>query len=72
MTLLNGTSINEILHKKEYEIREGAKEEGKKEGIEITKEKLANNMIKEGLPISQISRISELDVDSLHQLTLGK
>ena len=68
MTLLNRSSINEILRKKEYEVEERGIEKGREEGIE----KVASNMIQEGLPTSQISRITGLDVASIHQLTLEK
>ena len=68
MTPLNGKNIKEILHKKEYEVEE----KGREEGIEITKNEVANNMIQEGLPTSQISRITGLDVNSIHQLKLEK
>ena len=60
MTLLNGSSINEILRKKEYKLKEEVREE------------VANNMIERGFPINQIAEITELDVNSIHQLTLGK
>ena len=60
MTLLNGSSINEILRKKEYKLKEEVREE------------VANNMIEKGFPINQIAEITELDIDSVHQLTLGK
>ena len=68
MTLLNRSSINEILRKKEYEVEERGIEKGREEGIE----EVASNMIQEGLPTSQISRITGLDVASIHQLTLEK
>ena len=76
MTLLNGSSINEILRKKEYKLKEEGREEGIKKGIkkgEHNKQtKIANNMIERGFPINQIAEITELDVNSIHQLTLGK
>ena len=52
--------------------RAKGREEGREEGIEITKNEVASNMIQEGLPTSQISRITGLDVNSIHQLTLRK
>ena len=64
MTLLNGSSINEILRKKEYKLKEEGREEGREE--------IANNMIERGFPIDQIAEITELDVNSIHQLTLEK
>ena len=64
MTLLNGSSINEILRKKEYKLKEEGREEGGEE--------IANNMIERGFPIDQIAEITELDVNSIHQLTLEK
>ena len=60
MTLVNGSSIYEILHKKEYECRQEGKEE------------VAKNMIERGFPADQIAEITELDLNSVHQLTLGK
>ena len=68
MTLVNGSSIYEILHKKEYECRE----EGRQEGEYNKQTKIANNMIERGFPVDQIAEITELDEDFVHQLTLGK
>ena len=68
MTLLNGSSINEILRKKEYKL----KEEGIKKGEHNKQTKIANNMIERGFPINQIAEITELNVNSIHQLTLEK
>ena len=60
MTSINKSSINEILHKKEYELIE-------KRNIEI-----ASNMINEGLPAKLISKITGLDINTIKQLKLGK
>ena len=57
---LNGKNIKEILCEKEDKI------------IEEIYIEIAGNMIQEGLPTSQISRITGLDVNSIHQLKLGK
>ena len=57
---LNGKNIKEILCEKEDKI------------IEEIYIEIAGNMIQEGLPTSQISRITGLDVNSIHQLTLEK
>ena len=68
MTLLNGSSINEILHKKEYELIE----EGKEEGMEKRNIEIASKMINEGLPAKLISKITGLDINTIKQLKLGK
>ena len=60
MTSINKSSINEILHKKEYELIE-------KRNIEI-----ATNLINEGLPAKLISKITGLDINTIKQLKLGK
>ena len=57
---LNGKNIKEILCEKEDKI------------IEEIYIEIAGNMIQERLPTSQISRITGLDVNSIHQLTLEK
>ena len=72
MTLVNGSSIYEILHKKEYECREEGRQEGRQEGEYNKQTKIANNMIERGFPVDQIAEITELDEDFVHQLTLGK
>ena len=68
MTLLNGSSINEILHKKEYELIEEGKEEGKELGMEKRNIEIASKMINEGLPAKLISKITELDINTIKQL----
>ena len=68
MTLLNGSSINEILHKKEYELIEEGKEEGKELGMEKRNIEIASKMINEGLPAKLISKITGLDINTIKQL----
>lgn len=68
MTLINGSSINEILHKKEYELTYKVKEEGREErNIEI-----AGNMLNKGYALNEISEITGLNINSIKQLKLGK
>ena len=68
MTLLNGESINEILYKKEYELHEKGRKEGRGErDIEI-----AGNMLIKGYAINEISEITGLNINSIKQLKLGK
>ena len=68
MTSINKSSINEILHKKEYELIE----EGEKLGMEKRNIEIASNMINEGLPAKLISKITGLDINTIKQLKLGK
>ena len=76
MTPTNKKSINEILLKKEYELIQRGIEKGKEEvmkkGIKEVKEEIAGNMIKEGIPIKQISRITRLQINEIKQLKPGK
>ncbi|WP_299524073.1 hypothetical protein [uncultured Methanobrevibacter sp.] len=64
MTLINESSINEILLKKESKLIQ--------EGIKEGKEEIAGNMIKEGIPIKQISKITGLNINKIKQLKIGK
>ena len=64
MTSINKSSINEILHKKEYKLLQQGREE---RDIEI-----ATNLINEGLPAKLISKITGLDINTIKQLKLGK
>ena len=60
MTSINKSSINEILHKKEYKLLQQGREE---RDIEI-----ATNLINEGLPAKLISKITGLDINTIKQL----
>ena len=60
MTPINKKSINEILHTKENELMERGKEE------------IAGNMIKKGIPLKQISKITGLQINEIKQLKAGK
>ena len=72
MTLLNGKNINEILHKKEYEIREESIEEGREEGREEKGIEIAGNMLIKGYALNEISEMTGLNINSIKQLKLGK
>ena len=64
MGKLKGENIYEKLHNREVELRQEAIQE---RNIEV-----ATALLKTELPMDQIVEISKLDVDSVHQLTLGK
>ena len=76
MTPINKKSINEILHTKENELMErGIKrgiKRGMKKGMKKGKEEIAGNMIKEGIPLTQISKITGLNINKIKQLKPGK
>ena len=54
------------------EAREGIRQEAAEEAVEERNMKIANDMIKEGLPINLIAKISKLDLNLVKQLQLGK
>ena len=55
----------------EYE-RQEAREEARREAIEENKMEIANNLIKEGIPIKQIAEITKLDINTIKQLKSEK
>ena len=62
------------------EAREGIRQEAveearegiRQEAVEENRIEMANDMIKEGLPINLIAKISKLDLNLVKQLQLGK
>ena len=65
---MNNDSIYGLLHKSfQTEKEDYGEEKRQEEKIEI-----ANAMIEEGLPANQISRITNLDINSINQLKLAK
>ena len=72
MTLINKKSINEILHTKENKLMERGIKRGMKKGMKKGKEEIAGNMIKEGIPLTQISKITGLNINKIKQLKPGK
>ena len=47
-------------------------ERGIKRGMKKGKEEIAGNMIKEGIPLTQISKITGLNINKIKQLKPGK
>ena len=72
MTPTNKKSINEILHTKENKLMERGIKRGMKKGMKKGKEEIAGNMIKEGIPLTQISKITGLNINKIKQLKPGK
>ena len=68
MGKLKGENIYEKLHNREVELRQ----KGRQEAIQERNIEVATALLKTELPMDQIVEISKLDVDSVHQLTLGK
>ena len=68
MGKLKGENIYEKLHNREVELRQ----EVRQEAIQERNIEVATALLKTELPMDQIVEISKLDVDSVHQLTLGK
>ena len=73
---MNNDSIYGLVHnafqteKEEY--GEEKKQEGNQEGRNEEKIEIVTAMIKEGLPTNQISRITQLDINSIEELKLAK
>ena len=51
----------------EYERQEAREEARQERDLEI-----ANNLIKEGIPINQIAKATKLDINTIKQLNIGK
>ena len=68
MGKLKGENIYEKLHNREVELRQ----KGRQEAIQERNIEVATALLKTELPMDQIVEISKLDVNSVHQLTLGK
>ena len=67
--------MKSYIQKKTNSYKEGkkeGKEEGIKEGIKEGKEEIAGNMIKEGIPTEQISKITGLNISKIKQLKTKK
>ena len=73
---MNNDSIYGLVHnafqteKEDY--GEEKKQEGNQEGRNEEKIEIVTAMIKEGLPTNQISRITQLDINSIEELKLAK
>ena len=65
---MNNETLQSSLHSYiEDEIEYALEETLQERNIEIV-----NNMLNEGLPIKQIARITQLDLNTIEQLKLGK
>ena len=73
---MNNDSIYGLVHnafqteKEDY--GEEKRQEGNQEGRNEEKIEIVTAMIKEGLPTNQISRITQLDINSIEELKLAK